>query len=192
MSVEPHIERGTDGYYVRHDVQSHGPFRTIAAAAECLEQLRAELRKTAEIRRRYAAALRTHNRLFKRRDPDRAARIRAELAGFVPPAPPTAVPSTTWPPAPTAEPTAENVHKWQTEARTAANRFRRAKVAKQRQAAATTAARPAKAAKAAATEAHIRECWNSAADVPARRRAAHVATLLGVTPQHVRRVLKRT
>lgn len=195
MSADIHIERRADGFYVRVETDGtvglHGPFATFEAASECLEQLRAALEATAKFQRPYDLAIRKHKALFKRRTPDRAARIREELAGFRPPAPPTTTPSTAWPPRPPAAPTTESVRAWQAEARTAANRYRRAKAAKQRQGAATAAARPVKAAKATVTEHSIKECWRAAADVPERRRAAHVAKLLGVTPQHVRRVLRR-
>ena len=162
-----------------HDLQFHGPFASVEEASANLRLWKAEWNRTAAIRKTYARAIEKHSKLIRRRTPTRAAKIREELAGFEPPPPPL-------------EPTAEAVRSWQVQARRAANRYRRARAAKAVQAKAVQAAKTSKAAKADARTLYIRAQWLAAADIPERRRAAHVARLTGVTSRYVRMVMSRT
>ena len=175
-----------------YDLRSVGPFRSFEEATEHLERWKSEWSRTDEIRRTYARAIEKHSKLIRRRTPGRAARIREELEGFKPAFPVPPPPSAEWPPPPPPEPTPEAVREWQIQTRRAANRYRRARAAKAVQAKAVQASRVAKSSTAADRTLHIREQWLAAADIPERRRAAHVARLTGVTSRYVRMVMSRT
>ena len=175
-----------------YDLRSVGPFRSFEEATEHLERWKAEWSRTAAIRQTYARAIEKHSKLIRRRTPGRAAKIRTELEGFEAAYPVPPPPSAEWPPAPPPPPTAEAVRSWQLQTRRAANLYRRARAAKGRQAKAVQASRVAKSSTAADRTLHIREQWLAAADIPERRRAAHVARLTGVTSRYVRMVMSRT
>ncbi len=175
-----------------HDLRFHGPFASVEEASADLKLWKAEWSRTAAIRKTYDRATQKHWKLLRRRTPTRAAKIREELEGFKPSFPASPPSSAEWPPAPPPEPTAEAVRSWQVQARRAANRYRRARAAKAVQAKAVQAAKTSKAAKADARTLYIRAQWLAAADIPERRRAAHVARLTGVTSRYVRMVMSRT
>jgi len=188
---DPMIIRDGRLFYIQIDgdfFERRGPFPDFDTAKACLRQY---IDVAQPVAARYQAALRrTHIRkLFpKTRDRLRVRKIRDELIGFTPPPPPAPPPLEI--PGPPPEPTKEQVLEWQVRARGAANKYRLARAAKARQAKAAQAARPVKQRQRADTDARIREALKRALGIPERKRARHVAGLLDLSAERVRRVMR--
>ncbi len=190
------IRRDGRLFYVEIDgefFERRGPFSDFETANACLQQWQEHLQRSRTIAAPYERALRRARikKLIstKTRDPERERKIRAELIGFTPP--PLLEASQTFlgfePP---AAPTKEQVLEWQVRARGAANRHRRARAAKARQAKAAQAARPVKQRQRADTDARIVQALKQARGIPERNRARHVASMLGLSAERVRRVMR--
>lgn len=193
---DPMITRDGRLFYVEIDgefFERRGPFPDFETAKACLQQWQERLQRSRTIAAPYERAL--HRARIKKlistktRDPERDRKIRAELIGFTPP-PHREASQTFLGFEPPAAPTKEQILEWQVRARGASNRYRRARAAKARQAKAAQAARPVKQRQRADTDARIKETLKQARAIPERKRARHVAALLNLSAERVRRVMR--